>query len=102
MGGRRRQAAGALGSLAFNHANKEAICEAGGIPPLIALLKSGPSKPVTLNAAVALSNLVVNPANQVGKHLNTTRPLLPASPPTKPHRQTHARVHARMAAHRRA
>ena len=48
-------AAGALTNLACKAANRAAIVEAGAIPPLVALLRSGEEK-----AAMALTNLACN------------------------------------------
>jgi len=59
----KREAAGTLERLADNALNRYAIREAGGIPPLVELVKSG-SDAEKVKAAGALRNLADNNANR--------------------------------------
>ena len=64
---------GALWNLAFNDANKKAIAEAGGIPPLVDCVRAG-SQNLKEQAAGALANLTVEEDNRV-----STAPLQPTA-----------------------
>ena len=58
------ESAGAIMHLTYHAGNGEAIREAGAIPPLIELLREGPSSAAATRAAGALSNLAhANAAN---------------------------------------
>ena len=60
------QASLVLRSLAAHAANKQAIRDAGGIPPLVLLLDNGPESALTVVAAETLSCLVADdPVNRV-------------------------------------
>eukprot|EP00904_Undaria_pinnatifida_P002566 jgi/Undpi1/1230/HiC_scaffold_108.g14144.m1 len=54
-----RQAAKALANLGVNTPNKDSICTAGGVPPLVQLASSK-SRGVAVEAVAALANLAVN------------------------------------------
>lgn len=54
-----RQAAKALANLGVNTSNKERICTAGGVVPLVQLASSK-SRGVAVEAVAALANLAVN------------------------------------------
>lgn len=58
----RAEAAHTLANLALdNNRNKKIIIEEGGVPPLLSLLRDGPSVDAQIAAAAALSNLASDP-----------------------------------------
>ena len=60
----KQYAADALANLAFYNANQAAIVAAGGIPPLVALVRDGTTEYQKRNAAGALTNLASQTANR--------------------------------------
>jgi hypothetical protein len=56
-------AAGALMNTSFNATNAEAICAAGGIAPLVALLEAGADSVAATYAVSAVMNLAANTIN---------------------------------------
>jgi len=59
-----QQACGAIRNLSVNAENKVKIVQEGGLPPLIALLRS-PLETIQEQAAVAIRNISVNPEYDV-------------------------------------